>query len=162
MRLALHLRIAVLSLIVCMLLSGNVFALIHPLAMVLTVLLALAAFKLPRYRQAIETFYWIGLPLYCVFGAITGASLQDVGGNLALGLCGSVYGLTWFGLATETPDPTWRSWTTSVPVLMLLGACFPIQAHGPGLGMGWTADAVVASVVVVFVAIWRRAVSPTD
>ena len=161
MRLALHLRLTVPALIVCMLLSGNVFAVIHPVAMVLTALVALVAFKLPRYRQEIEASYWIGLPLYCVFGAITGSSLQDVGENLALGLCGSVYGLTWFGLAPETPDPAWRRWTTAVPVLVLLGACIPIRPHGPGLGRLWIMHAVFASVVVVFVAVWRRPVNPT-
>jgi hypothetical protein len=162
MLLALHLRITISSLILCMFLSGNAFSMIHPAALVLTTLVAWLAHKLPRYRQGIETAYLVALPLYCILGAVTGSSIQDVGGYLALGLCGSVYGLAWFGLDPESPDPTWRRWTTGVPVLILAGVSLPTPVfHGPGLGTPWIIHAALAVVVVVFVAVSRRHASPT-
>jgi hypothetical protein len=162
MGLALHLRITIPSLLVCILLSGNVFAMIHPAALTLTIVVACMAHSLPRYRQAIETAYLVGLPLYCVLGAVSGKSIEDVGGYLALGLCGSVYGLAWFGLAPESPDPGWRRWTTVFPVLAVAGATLPAPLfHGPGLGAPWITHAALAVVVVIFVAVWRRHACPT-
>jgi len=162
MRLARHLRITVPSLIVCMLLSGNASAMIHPTALAFTIVAALIALKLPQHRQGIETSYLIGLPLYCGFRAVTGSSLQGVGEYLALGLCGSVYGLIWFGLSPESRAPTWRRRTTAVPVMALAGVLIQGQdSTHPGLGMLWIAYSLLATAVVVSVAVWQRS-NPTE
>lgn len=160
MRIAPHLRATFVTLILCMLLSGNPAAIVDPLALLFIALLAWIAHRSPRLRQATELLCLVGVPVGCVFAAVGSPSFQGAGAYLAFGMCGSVYGLTWFGLESDTPDPAWRRWTTAVPVLTLLGSALPVF-RGPGLGSAWIIQAVIATAAVVFVAIWRRDTNQT-
>ena len=161
-RAARNARISLLALFGCMLLSGRAFSLIHPPSLAIIIVLACVALKLPRYRQMIETSYLIGLPLVCAVGALTSSSTDDVAKFLAVGLCGSIYGLTWFGFQTESPSPNWRRWTTAVPVLALAGSYVLLRMRfsvplftGVGLGTVWTARCVVAVAAVLVMRAWQ-------
>jgi len=162
MRLALHLRLAIPALLICMLLSGKPFDLIHVPALALMILAGATAFGLSRYRQRIETFYWIGVPFLCGAGAMLGSSFRIVGEILAFGLCSSVYGLVWFGLDSESKDPAWRRWTTAVPVFALAGLYFPLENGGPGLGSQWVMLVALATGIVGFAGAWRYSAPPTS
>ena len=151
-----------------MVVSGKASDMIHPTALAVITLAAVLTHTMPRFRHEIEAAYWIGLPLYCAFGAVTDKSLQIVGDSLALGLCGAVYGLIWFGLEQEGKAPAWRRWMTAVPLLALAGICFPVRQYnlttlydGPGLGPLWLIEVALAAGSVAAVGMWRRSAPDT-
>ena len=50
--------------------------------------------------------------------------VEDVGRFMAVGLVGSVYGLTWFGFHRDGLRPNGMRWITAAPVLALAGTFF--------------------------------------
>jgi hypothetical protein len=162
MRVSRQLQVSAIALVACMLLLGRVFSLIHPGALALVAVAALVARRGPRYRRVVEVVYLIGLPLYCAWGVFAASSINDVGPYVAVGVCGSIYGLIWFGMDSGSAAPLWIGYSAAVPVSMLAGFWIllqsryvPLAFHGTGLGSHWIVQALCAVAVVVGVALWR-------